>query len=314
MKTTAQNPTAGQLGEGTLALDGADTRLAAIEQTAPVRADFRDGKPKSWRRAALLIAGAAACFHLAYYAPGNTPVFRFMIIGYLICLVQLARTGSTREAFYSGLAAGLICVAPQLECFWRIFGTAAIPLWLVLAFWIAAFTASAHVVLVRLGTARGALLIPVLWTGFEYFRSELYPLRFSWLNVGYAFAGIPEMPFHWVGMYGAGFAAATVAAFFVAWRPARAAVAALLLAALCLAAAMITPKPAGASQIRIAGLQLEFPMEGELPAELDRLIASYPDTDIAVPVNIPWMVRCRTCLKPGAENPGVIWWWAEKIP
>ena len=34
-----------------------------------------------------------------------------------------------------------------------------------------------------------ALLIPMLWTGLEYFRSGLYYLRFSWFNAGYAFSG-----------------------------------------------------------------------------------------------------------------------------
>ncbi len=32
-------------------------------------------------------------------------------------------------------------------------------------------------------------LIPIIWTGLEYFRSELYYLKFSWLNIGYA---LPE--------------------------------------------------------------------------------------------------------------------------
>ena len=50
------------------------------------------------------------------------------------------------------------------------------------------------------------MLIPFVWTGLEYFRSELYYLRFSWLNVGYAFAGAPwQGALKLAGTYGVGF-------------------------------------------------------------------------------------------------------------
>ena len=71
-------------------------------------------------------------------------------MGYVICLVQLARLRTTRQSFYTGLAVGFACFAPQLECFWRIFGAVAIALWLVLAFWIALFVVLAHLALVHL--------------------------------------------------------------------------------------------------------------------------------------------------------------------
>lgn len=104
-------------------------------------------------------------------------------MGYVACLVQLARLRTTRRSFCTGLAVGFACFAPQLECFWRIFGAFAIVLWLVLAFWIALFLALAHLALARFGLNRGAVLVPFLWTGLEYFRSELYYLKFSWLDV-----------------------------------------------------------------------------------------------------------------------------------
>ena len=50
------------------------------------------------------------------------------------------------------------------------------------------------------------ILIPFLWTGLEYFRSELYYLRFSWLNAGYAFAdNLQWLPLKQLGVYGMGF-------------------------------------------------------------------------------------------------------------
>src|SRR5207248_708905 len=40
----------------------------------------------------------------------------------------------------------------------------------------------------------------------EYFRSELYYLRFSWLNAGYAFSEqVQTVPFRFIGVYGFGF-------------------------------------------------------------------------------------------------------------
>ena len=63
----------------------------------------------------------------------------------------------------------------------------------------ALFVALARLCLGRFGPKWGWLLIPFVWTGLEYFRSELYYLRFSWLNAGYAFAGAP-----WQGALEAG--------------------------------------------------------------------------------------------------------------
>ena len=71
----------------------------------------------------------------------------------------------------------------------------------------------ARLCLRRVGPKWGWLLIPFLWTGLEYFRSELYYLRFSWLNTGYAFAGAPwQGGFKLVGVYGVGFLLVSLAA------------------------------------------------------------------------------------------------------
>ena len=161
-------------------------------------------------------AGLAAvvCFHLAY-APFDLPALRFCSVLYVVFLIQLARLGSRRQAFYTALGIGLLCVGPQLFWFWNIFGPAAIPLWLILTLWIALFVLIAHRVLRRFGPGWALLLIPFLWTGLEYFRSELYFLRFSWLNAGYTAATIPQLLPGWIGMYGAGFLAAVIGTLFL---------------------------------------------------------------------------------------------------
>jgi apolipoprotein N-acyltransferase len=211
------------------------------------------------------------------------------MVVYLGCLIQLTTAKTARQAFYFGLGAGLLCVGPQLLCFWKIFGPVAVSLWTILAFWIALFVAFGWYCRLRLGQAWGLLLLPVLWTGLEYFRSELYYLRFSWLNVGYALSGSSIQPaLHWVGVYGAGFVAMSLAALlsrlignrFAPWG----------LSFLLLAGAgwlfrpdhPIHPQvvPPGKRILRIAGVQLEFPSELEVLTALDRLAAAEPDADL----------------------------------
>ena len=48
----------------------------------------------TWRRAVLLALVGIACFHAAY-TPAKSRLLAFSIVGYLICLVQLARLRTT---------------------------------------------------------------------------------------------------------------------------------------------------------------------------------------------------------------------------
>jgi apolipoprotein N-acyltransferase len=230
----------------------------------------------SWSRAILFIIGAVSCFHVAY----SRPHVRFALIGYLICLCQLSRLPTTRQSFYAGLVTGLMCVAPQLTCFWAIFGPAAIVLWIILALWIAAFTGMAHASLARFGHVWTVALIPFVWMGLEYFRSELYYLKFSWLNIGYAFGG-DWLQLHFIGMYGIGFLTALCAAFFLAER--KFVYVGVGLCALLVTTGLPPNKPYRTpSQLHIAGVQMEFPAEAELPHALDSLLAEHTNADILV--------------------------------
>ncbi|HET7626597.1 MAG TPA: nitrilase-related carbon-nitrogen hydrolase [Verrucomicrobiae bacterium] len=236
--------------------------------------------PLTWPKALLLIVCAAGCFHLAY-APTRFNFLKLLIIGYVTCLVQLGKLGSVRRAFYAGLAAGLLCVAPELSCFWTIFNWAAIPLWIVLAFWTGLFTAMTHGILKRFGNAWVLLLIPCVWTGLEYFRSELYYLKFSWLNVGYAFSGWRVVPFKMLGMYGVGFLAAFCGSLFLIRNWLYGMVGTAVVFGAC---AAIAPPPARAepAKLHVAGMQLEFPTERALPMLLDRLLSKHPEADLFV--------------------------------
>ena len=131
---------------------------------------------------------AAAAFHAAYASANGS----FLIVLYLFALLQLAQTDRWRKAFYPGLAVGLLIAAVRLEFFWRLFSGGA------------ARAVASVCLLDRLvcgvgaavpGAARPEMGLAAhsvsSGPGLEYFRSELYYLRFSWLNVGYAFAGAP---------------------------------------------------------------------------------------------------------------------------
>jgi apolipoprotein N-acyltransferase len=234
-------------------------------------------QPIAGRRAAGLALVVVACFHSAYlFTPSG--LLAPTIVGYVMALVQLARLRTTRQCFYTGLATGFACMAPQLECFWRIFDAAAIALWLILSLWIASFVVLAHLALLRLGPKRAAVLLPFLWTGLEYFRSELYYLKFSWLNVGYAFAESTFIPMGTLGVYGVGFVAAAWSSLFLVL-PARrilsfalpaAAIGLVLPLLLAGAAKPKSPLPT----VRIAGIQLEFPDPSQIVPALDRVLAA----------------------------------------
>ena len=75
-----------------------------------------------------------ACFQVAYGASSQYPAAGYLIAGYAFGLIKLAEQPSVRRAFYLGLAAGVLCAAPQLTFLWSIFSFAAIVLWIVFAF------------------------------------------------------------------------------------------------------------------------------------------------------------------------------------
>jgi len=248
-------------------------------------------EPLNWQKSISWLVLAVACFHAAYTSI-HFPAAGLAIFGYAIGLTRLTQQSSARRAFYWGLAAGFLCYAPQLWFFFKIFSVAAIVLWLVLAFWTGLFGAIVCGGVRRWGMAKAVWLIPVVWTGVEYFRSELYYLRFSWLNVGYA---VPQlfsgMGGHALGMYGAGFVVFTVAAAFnVAvmvrrfwWKLALVSVLiAWLLGTFCIRTTSVGNSDFPPASVSIVGVQLEFPQAGIIPKMLDHALAKNTNAQIFV--------------------------------
>ena len=238
-----------------------------------------------WKKSFLWLALAVACFHAAYTSI-HFPAAGLLIFGYAYGLVRLTDQPNVRRAFYFGLATGFLCYAPQLYFFWRIFNVAAVVLWLVLAFWVGLFTAIVCGTIRRWGKVKAAWLIPFVWTGIEYFRSELYYLKFSWLNVGYAMPSLLNS----VGMYGLGFLVfAIVIGLFYARLIQINLIESILITLLIiwLLAALLLPVLASTRfqsrpALSLVGVQMEFPTENIIPKILDQALAKNTNASIFV--------------------------------
>jgi apolipoprotein N-acyltransferase len=240
------------------------------------------GQPLPIASALGYMAGAVSAFHLAYFLRPLSP----FILVYLFCLVQLARVQRKRLAFYGGLAVGFLCAAPQLNCFWVLFGPSAIALWFVLAFWIGLFVLLIHLCAKLFGTKWAVVLTPFVWTGLEYFRSELYYLRFSWLNIGYAFSpNLPLPALGLIGMYGVAFLSVAAVSFFSILR----ALPRTVFVFVAMAAFVLIPgrevewrHDSTGQNLLVAGMQMEFPSDAEAVRGLDGLLERFPDTQLFV--------------------------------
>lgn len=239
--------------------------------------------PLGWKKSLLWLALAVACFH-ASYTSLKYPAAGLLIFGYAYGLVRLTDQPNVRRAFYFGLATGFLCYAPQLFFFWRIFGPAAVVLWLILAFWIGLFVAIICGSTRRWGKVKGAWLIPFVWTGIEYFRSELYYLKFSWLNVGYS---LPA-PLNGVGMYGIDFIAFGLIVLVYYWRTFRVTwfETVLILGIIFIVLALYLPTLAKSkwkvTPLTLVGVQMEFPPAGILTKALNNALVKITNAPIFV--------------------------------
>ena len=106
----------------------------------------------------------------------------------LPALCLLSRQRSAWRAFGIGLLVAFAMYVPSLAFFMKIFGPFAILLWFILSVPVGIFLLLLNFAHRRLGPIWALCLTPVLWTGLEYFRSEVWYLRFAWLLPGQAAA------------------------------------------------------------------------------------------------------------------------------
>jgi len=242
-----------------------------------------------WKKSFLWLAVAVACFHAAYTSI-HFPAAGLLIFGYAYGLVKLTDQPTVRRAFYFGLATGFFSYAPQLMFFWNIFGPGAIVLWLVLAFWVGLFTAIIFGCSRRWGKIKTAWLIPVVWTGIEYFRSELYYLKFSWLNIGYALpAQMSGSGIYHFGMYAISFCVFGICSVLFYWRQLKlslvqkvSVILIILFTTGIVIPGCVKSKTKIFPSLYLVGIQMEFPPEGILPKILDQALAKNTNAPIFV--------------------------------
>ncbi len=236
--------------------------------------------------AILLALGALATFHVAFIFPA----FWWLVLGHLGCLFELRKLSTPRHAFYVGLVIGLGVYVPQMRFLWDIFKAAAIPLWLILSLFHAAFLLVLNRVEVRWGSRVASLLLPVLWCGIEYLRSEVWWLRFAWFTAGECWPpGLAPQVLQRLGIYGLGFgvayAAGQGAMLLSATDRASRRGAGLGLSSACALFALVTLFPApredqATQSLQVAGIQLEFPALPDLLKGLDSLTRSHPEAEL----------------------------------
>lgn len=231
-----------------------------------------------------LFFGASAA--LAYGVAFATKSGAAAVLVALPCLFMLGRIRSPRRAFYAGLVAGVLLYAPHLAFFYKVFGPPGALLWLITGLPIAVFVLLLSGAHRRLGAMWALALTPILWTGVEFFRSELYYLRFAWLLPGEALALSPGVWMLRAGVYGLGFAYAVAAAMVVG--PSLRVRVAGVVASLALAGLSYLPlsRPAAgapsSASLHVAGVQMEFPSDAEVVRRLDHLATDHPEAQILV--------------------------------
>ncbi len=223
---------------------------------------------------------AALAFHLAF----SHPALSFLALLYFERLLALTRVEKARLAFYAGTGVGLLVFVPKVTFFYTLFGVSAAALWLILAVWHGLFVYLAHWARRRFSPPASVAWIACCWTGLEYFRSELYSLKFSWLAGGFALMQQPSALTPILGVYGVSFVAVLLVAAAVLLPSRRfrlASVAGLVVFTMTLQLPL-HPTNAGGRSVEVAGMQLEFPVELEVPAHLDALKQRHPGAKIFV--------------------------------
>jgi apolipoprotein N-acyltransferase len=234
---------------------------------------------KEWIKELSLVFLAITCHTIAFRADS----WGILVVGYLAALFALTRFGSVRRGFYYGMFVGMACSAIQLSFFMEIFSLGALALWAILGLWVGAFLAMARAARRKFPRFWKAS-VPFLWIGLEYTRSELYPLRFSWLTPGMALNHSDWIGLAGMGFYGVGFIVLVALSLVVIQIKWQLRVTGVLLVAL--AGFIVGMKqPAKATESTspfVAGVQFEFANKNQVLKGLNRLLEKYPKTQIAV--------------------------------
>ena len=210
------------------------------------------------------------------------PVAGWLVLGYLAFLWQLRRAATARAGFYFGWMVGLCIMVPQTWFVYGIFKHLGILLWLLMSIWlgllVAMWQAGAH----RWGDRIMTVLAPVLMLGVEFFRSEIWPLRFTWDTAGFALPAVEWKSALWaLGIYGTG--ALLLGLVIVATSKIRmAAVACIPLGILLIGKLLPSGNNSASESLAVAGLQWEDGSSDLYLKWLDQSLLKHPATQLFV--------------------------------
>ncbi len=216
-------------------------------------------------------------FHAAYFWESAG----ILIVLYLAAMFYLPHISSTRSAFYVGFLTGYAVCVPHLFFLLDVFGAAAIGLWGVFAIWFALYLLLGRMILTR-WPEYGRWLLPCLWMALEFFRSELYALRFSWLIPGFAISHPWWSSLAFFGVYGFSFLVMLAIAVLDRlphwWR--------IRWFAVCVSVVLglmgfsTIPQSKSLTGPLVVGMQMESPTESQVLSGLDEMIEKHPQADL----------------------------------
>ena len=132
-----------------------------------------------------LLAGALLALSFPpYYLPILLP------FGIAILLRSLEGT-TPRQAAYLGLVCGTVYFGATLFWLLNLFQAAAVPLIEIATLFIVLFSVLYSWLRRRFPLFPDWLLAAIVWTGVEYYRSELFTLNFGWVGLGYGVVNSP---------------------------------------------------------------------------------------------------------------------------
>ncbi len=126
-----------------------------------------------------------------------------ILVAWLPLLAAIAKT-SLKRGFYLGFLQGMVAYGASLYWLINIFKYAALPLVAILALFTGLFGVLACFVDCRVhNEATKALLLAGVWTSIEFFRAEIFFLKFAWITPGLAVGPVWITPV--AGVYGVSF-------------------------------------------------------------------------------------------------------------
>jgi apolipoprotein N-acyltransferase len=165
----------------------------------------------------VVLAGAAtAALLTSAFPPWNVPIVAWFALAPLFYVIPRL---SWRGVEWLGFLTGLAFYAFNFRWFYDIFGFPAIGLWGILALFFAAFCVLVRSLPPDVPTWQRVLLTGCFWVAVEFVRCEQWPLKFSWLALGYSQHDAPfRAIYSWGGVYWMSFLIAGFAAWLASAR------------------------------------------------------------------------------------------------